>query len=300
MKYSVFHVEGGIGKNIVATNIVRNIKKLHPDRHLVVVTPYPEVFLHNPHVHRVYKIGMCPYFYEDYIKDKDTIVFKHEPYNSNEVITRKTNLAKAWCKSLALNYDANKPELHFNQIEQQNALLLAQNLSNNKPMVAVQINGGMGASPRHINFNWFRDLPPQYVQPIINKHKHEYTFVQIKSSNQLKLENCVQIDLTLREVLLLLSQCKTAITIDSVTQHVMAAFQKPALVCWVGNSPVVYGYSLHTNVMSNLKLNEENLESYLDPYPLQTQGHQCPQSYDANALFNPETLANEFEKIVKN
>jgi hypothetical protein len=298
MQYSVFHVEGGIGKNIVGTNIVRNIKKAYPERQLVVVSPYPEVFIHNPNIYRVYKTGNCPYFYEDFIKDKDTIVFKHEPYNSNEVITRKTNLAKAWCKSLDLEYDSNKPELNFNQIEQQNALLLAQNYSQGKPMVAVQINGGLGTVPRHINFNWFRDLPPQYVQPIINKHKDNYTFVQIRSNNQLQLENCVQIDLTLREVFLLLSQCKTAITIDSVTQHVMAAFQKPSLVCWVGNSPIVYGYSLHTNVMSNLKPNEGNLESYLDPYPLQTQGHQCPQSYDVNSLFNPGTLNQEFTKII--
>jgi len=298
MQYSVFHIEGGIGKNIVATNVARNIKRTHPDRELVVVAPYPEVFIHNPDVYRVYKTGMCPYFYEDYIKDKDTIVFKHEPYNSNEVITRKSNLAKAWCKSLDLEYDVNKPVLHFNQIEQQNALLLQQSYSNGKPMVAVQINGGMGSSPRHINFNWFRDLPPQYVQPIINKYKDIFTFIQIRANNQIQLENCTQVDLSLREIFLLLSQCKTALTIDSVTQHVMATFQKPSLVCWVGNSPIVYGYSMHTNVMSNLEFKYDNLESYLDPYPLQTQGHQCPHNYDAGALFNQETLDREFEKLL--
>jgi len=299
MQYSVFHIEGGIGKNIVATNVARNIKKSHPDRELVVVSPYPEVFVHNPDVYRVYKTGMCPYFYEDYIKDKDTIVFKHEPYNSNEVITRKSNLAKAWCKSLDLEYDINKPVLHFNQIEQQNALLLQQSYSNGKPMVAVQINGGMGGSPRHINFNWFRDLPPQYVQPIINKYKDIFTFIQIRANNQIQLENCTQVDLSLREIFLLLSQCKTALTIDSVTQHVMATFQKPSLVCWVGNSPIVYGYSMHTNVMSNLEFKHDNLESYLDPYPLQTQGHQCPHNYNAGALFNQETLDREFEKLIQ-
>ena len=299
MQYSVFHIEGGIGKNIVATNVARNIKKSHPDRELVVVSPYPEVFVHNPDVYRVSKTGMCPYFYEDYIQDKDTIVFKHEPYNSNEVITRKSNLAKAWCKSLDLEYDVNKPVLHFNQIEQQNALLLQQSYSNGKPMVAVQINGGIGSSPRHINFNWFRDLPPQYVQPIINKYKDIFTFIQIRANNQIQLENCTQVDLSLREIFLLLSQCKTALTIDSVTQHVMATFQKPSLVCWVGNSPIVYGYSMHTNVMSNLEFKYDNLESYLDPYPLQTQGHQCPHNYDAGALFNQETLDREFEKLIQ-
>ena len=298
MQYSVFHIEGGIGKNIVATNVARNIKKTYPDRELVVVSPYPEVFVHNPDVYRVYKTGMCPYFYEDYIKDKDTIVFKHEPYNSNEVITRKSNLAKAWCKSLNLEYDVNKPVLNFNQIEQQNALLLQQAYSNGKPMVAVQINGGMGNSPRHINFNWFRDLPPQFVQPIINKYKDIFTFVQIKASHQIELENCTQVDLSLREIFLLLSQCKTALTIDSVTQHVMSTFQKPSLVCWIGNSPIVYGYSMHTNIVSNLEFKYDNVESYLDPYPLQTQGHQCPQNYDATILFNQETLNKEFEKLL--
>jgi hypothetical protein len=241
---------------------------------------------------------MCPYFYEDYIKDKDTIVFKHEPYNSNEVITRKSNLAKAWCKSLGLEYDVNKPVLYFNQIEEQNARLLAQNYSNNKPLVAVQINGGTGNVPKHINFNWFRDLPPHYVIPIIDKHKDKFTFVQVKSGNQIQLDNCTQLDLTLRELFLLLSQCKTAIGIDSVTQHIMACFNKPSLVCWVGNSPIVYGYSMHTNVMSNLEFKYGNLESYLDPYPLQTQGHQCPHNYDAGALFNQETLDREFEKLI--
>lgn len=299
MKYSVFHVEGGIGKNIVATNIVRNIKKTYPDRELIVVSPYPEVFLHNPNIYRIFKMGNCPYFYEDYIKDKDVLVFKHEPYNSHDVITRKKNLARAWCKSLDLEYDFNKPEFYANQIEEQNAMLLKQTYSNDKPMIAVQINGGLGAVPRHVNFNWFRDLPPRYIQPIINKHKDKFNFVQIKANHQIQLENCTQIDLTLREMFLLLSQCHSALTIDSVTQHCMAAFQKPSVVCWVGNSPIVYGYPLHTNIASNFKFEKGNVESYLDPYPLQTQGHQCPLNYDVNNLFDGKIIEEEFEKIIK-
>lgn len=300
MKYSIFHVEGGIGKNIAATNIVRNIKKTHPDRELVVVSPYPEVFLHNPNIYRIFKTGNCPYFYEDYIKDKDALLFKHEPYNSNDVITRKKNLVKAWCKSLDLEYDFNRPELYFNQIEEQNALLLKQTYSNNKPMVAVQINGGMGVAPRHINFNWFRDLPPRYIQPIIEKYKDQFTFVQIRANYQIQLENCAQVDLTLREIFLLLSQCESAISIDSVTQHCMAAFQKPSVVCWVGNSPVVYGYPLHTNIASNFKFKRDNVESYLDPYPLQTQGYQCPLDYDVNTLFDENIIEQEFAKLIQN
>jgi hypothetical protein len=55
---------------------------------------------------------------------------------------------------------------------------------------------------------------------------------------------------------------------------------------------------MHTNVMSNLEFKHGNLESYLDPYPLQTQGHQCPPNYDAGNLFNQDTLDQEFEKLL--
>jgi ADP-heptose:LPS heptosyltransferase len=299
MLYSVFHVEGGIGKNIVASSVVRCIKNTYPDRQLIVVCSYPEVFIHNPNVYRVYKLGNCPYFYEDYIRDRDTLVFKHEPYNSHEVITDKNNLAKAWCKSLQIDFDENKPELYFNQVEQQNAQLLAQGYSNNKPLVAIQINGGFGTQPKHINFNWFRDIPPRYVIPIIKKYKDKFTFVQIRTGNQIQLDNCVQVDLSIRELFLLLSQCKTALTIDSMTQHVMAAFNKPSLVCWVGNSPIVFGHNLHTNIESNFKFELDNPESYLDPYPLQTQGHQCPSNYDVNTLFDQEKIEEEFSKLLK-
>lgn len=296
--YSVFHVEGGAGKNIVATNVVRNIKKTYPDRKLVVVSPYPEVFIHNPHVYRGYKTGLCSYFYEDYILNKDTIVFKHEPYNSNDVITRKCGLAEAWCKSLDLEFDENKPELYFNNIEKQNSQVLFNQVNQGKPVIAIQINGGIGDKKNQINFNWFRDLPPMYGQYIVNKYSDKFSFVQIKNPGQQALEGVAQVDLTLRELFLLLSQCKGAVGIDSVVQHAMAAFKKPSLVFWIGNTPTVYGYDLHTNLTATVP-HTENIESYLDPYPLITQGHQCPSEYKMVDLFKQEEIDSAFEKLFK-
>ena len=96
---------------------------------------------------------------------------------------------------------------------------------------------------------------------------------------------------------LLLSQVKGAVCIDSVLQHVMAAYNKPSLVCWIGNSPIVYGYALHSNIVSNLKTNYQNLESYLDPYPLQPKGHQCPTEYNVVTLFDYSKIKEEFVKM---
>jgi hypothetical protein len=296
--YSIFHIEGGVGKNIAATNVVRNIKKTYPDRKLVVVSPYPEIFVHNPYVYRVYKTGLCPYFYEDFIQDKDSLVFKHEPYNSNEVINRKCSLAQAWCKSLDLEFDENKPELYFNNIEKQNSQVIFNSVNNGKPVIALQINGGISDKKNQINFNWFRDLPPMYAQNLVNKYSEKFHFVQIKNPGQIALEGVQQVDLNIREILLLLSQCKGAVAIDSLVQHAMAAFNKPSLVFWIGNSPVVYGYEMHSNLTATVPCSD-NLESYLDPYPLNTQGHQCPSNYRMIDLFDAENISETFEKLFK-
>jgi len=52
-KYVVWHIEGGLGKNIAATALIEDVNKRYPDRKLIMVVSYPEIFLNNPHIHRV-------------------------------------------------------------------------------------------------------------------------------------------------------------------------------------------------------------------------------------------------------
>jgi len=39
-KFVIFHVEGGLGKNVASTAIIKNIKKKYPDRKMVVLPPF--------------------------------------------------------------------------------------------------------------------------------------------------------------------------------------------------------------------------------------------------------------------
>ena len=91
-KFAIFNPEGGLGKIIASTAIAKAINEKYPERKLVVVTPWPEVYLNNPIVHRVYRPGAMPYFYQDYIKGKDTIVFKGEPYFNTGHLYNKQHL----------------------------------------------------------------------------------------------------------------------------------------------------------------------------------------------------------------
>jgi uncharacterized phage-like protein YoqJ len=60
--YIIFNPEGGLGKIIASTAVVRNIKATYPDHKIIIVTPWPEVFLNNPNVERVYRSGNTPLF----------------------------------------------------------------------------------------------------------------------------------------------------------------------------------------------------------------------------------------------
>ena len=67
MATTVFHIEGGIGKNVAATAVITAYKKAKPKRKIIVVSAWPEVWINNPHIARFYRIGNTPYFYQDVI-----------------------------------------------------------------------------------------------------------------------------------------------------------------------------------------------------------------------------------------
>ena len=55
-KYFIWFIPGGLGKNVSATALVKSIKTTHPDRKLIVVCSWPQVFLNNPNIDRVYSM----------------------------------------------------------------------------------------------------------------------------------------------------------------------------------------------------------------------------------------------------
>ena len=81
-KYVIWHVQGGLGKNVAATALIKDLKNKYPERKLILVCSYPELFLNYNEIHKVYAIGNHPYFYETYIENKDIIIYKHGPHGS--------------------------------------------------------------------------------------------------------------------------------------------------------------------------------------------------------------------------
>ena len=86
--YAIFSISGGIGKNIMATAVIKSIKKKYNNHNLIVLTAWPDVFLNNPNIYRVFRFGNTPYFMEDYVKD-DTIILQIDPYHHDSFVHKK-------------------------------------------------------------------------------------------------------------------------------------------------------------------------------------------------------------------
>jgi hypothetical protein len=292
-KYLIWHIEGGLGKNVAATALCQSIKQYYPDRKLIMVVSHPEVFLNNPYIDRVYFIGSKSYFYDDYINGKDTLIFKQEPYNQTDHILKRKHLIHNWCDILGIEYKGQQPQVYVNMAQKMTTGLWKRN----KPCMVIQTNGGPLTQQKY-NYSWSRDIHYEIAQKIIDKYKDQYHIFQVTRPDSEKLNGVEVIDrqLSNMELFALLIESKKRVLIDSCMQHAAASFKVPATVLWIGTSPKVFGYNLHNNIIANPPDgNVQLIDSYMFDYNLDGILHECPY-IDHNSMFNLNDIYNSIDK----
>lgn len=293
-KYIVWHIEGGLGKNVAATALVLSIKEKYPDRKLIMCVSYPEVFLNNPFVDRVYSLNNLAYFYQDYIEGKDTLIFRQEGYHQNSHIHKKQHLIKSWCDLLELEYTKQTPQLFFNLVQQR----IINLWKTDKPTLLIHTNGGPLQDEKI--YSWTRDIPPYIGQQIIDKYKEKYRIIQVCRN---KLEVLLGVDeayydpMTNYELFTLVASTDKRVLIDSSLQHVAAALNLPSTVLWIGTSPKIFGYSQHTNIEANPpEYTPKLINSYLYDYSFSGEVAECPY-YDVKKIFDLDKIYNSIDKL---
>jgi hypothetical protein len=285
-KYLIWHIQGGLGKNIAGTALIKDLTEFYSDRKLVMVVSYPEVFLNNPFIHRVYQLGQAPYFYENYIENKDVLIFKHEPYNQTGHITKTKHLIENWCDLLGIKYNNQQPSIFVNYVQKMTTGLWERN----KPLMILQTTGG--PANQQYSYSWSRDMPIEIAEALVDKYKNEYHIIQVTRSDGYALDNVERVDQSLSnmELFALLIKSKKRILIDSCLQHAAAAFSLPSTVLWIGTSPIVFGYDLHKNITAKLTHRANQLiGSYLFDYQFENNPHECPY-IDVRDIFNIEDI----------
>jgi hypothetical protein len=243
----IFQIDGGIGKSVAATAVCKAIKTQYPSDELIVISGYPEVFLCNPHVNRVFNFNNLNYFYQDHIQGQQVKTFLHNPYLETDFIMENGHLIKIWCEMFGINYNGEQPELFLNSRE---LSFFANKYTSPKPIMVIQANGGAANQPN--KYSWTRDLPLAIAQQVVNVFAQQYNIVHIRREDQFPLQNTTPVQAEFRSIATLIALSAKRLFIDSFCQHTAAALNKPSVVCWVGNKPSQFGYDLHTNIVANL------------------------------------------------
>lgn len=298
MKYTIFHVQGGIGKHVAATAVARAIKNNYPDHKLIVVCVYTDIFNNLDFVHRVYQLGATSYFYQNYIQDKESLIFHHEPYYTTDHIHKKLPLIQNWCKLYGLNYNNEKPILKFNKLQYD--LSRKFWIKNSKPIMVIHTNGGLMATDAK-PYAWTRDMPEDIALELIDYYKKDYQIYQVTKVNSPKLNGATHIfatpeqSLSLMELFSILLHSKKRILIDSSLQHAAAALKLKSTVLWNGTSPKVFGYDLHENICTEIPYEFKLPNSYLFDFDFNGNEVEYPFVEDAK-LFDINKIIDSVNK----
>ncbi len=282
MEYIVFQISGGAGKNVMATAVIRAINIQYPEKKIVIYTGYPDIWVNNPRVHRVVAFGQSFHFYDDYIKDRSTILFAQEPYSTSDAIYKKKHLSEIWCDLCGVKWQGEAPELYFTVLERD---FVQKMIAKSRPILLMQPFGG--AQTGH-SYSWVRDIPPSLAQRIADTFKEKYRVIQVKREDQPSLGGVDYLTSNFRVLSLATIFSDKRIFIDSFMQHAAAALNLPSTVFWIGNSPVVFGYDVHQNITAEFETGSTR-NSLFDPYEI-SGGDFVQLLTSPHDLFNSEAV----------
>jgi len=290
--YIVFHVNGTPDKDLIGTSVVNSLKQEFPEKKIVVVTNFPEIWLHNPDVFRVYRLGATQYFYEDYIENKDTKVFASDPYLTDDFIYKKKHVAEIWCEMIGIKYNNSLPKFYLTQREEEVAKRLTKT---DKPIFLIQANE-MFSPFKNLPTSWVKDIPIDVVQKISNKMKSAgYEVLQIRNSNQPGIVGATTVTLNLRLQLALILNTEKRLFIDSYMQHAATALNKPSVVTWMTSHPKSKGWNLHKNIHANINTElKEVVDSYSPIFDI--NGVIAGQQINTSEAYPVDEIINELEK----
>lgn len=277
----ILNIQGGLGKNILATALTRGIKKRHPNSYLIVVCGYPDVFLNNPTVNKTLKHDQQIGIYEKYIKNQDVKFFIIDPYLTDDFQKNNGHLLNIWFNLCGLKYKGEQPEFFLSNAEKQ---FYHTAYKSEKPILVIQPNGG--AINQGMYYNWARDIPEAIVNKVIKDFKKDYEIIHVKRQDQISYNDTKQALDGFRSVAYLLSISEKCLLIDSFAQHLAKAMNKKAVVLWSATSPEMFGYNTHINIKANKHTKQPNPNHpHYQQFQLVEAIEHCPYK-DLSEIFN--------------
>jgi len=213
------------------------------------------------------------YFFDDFIND-DTIILRHEVYHSEDHILQRKHLIESWCGIYGIKPDGVKPKIYLNPREVEIARDKIK--PDQRPIMLLQTHGG-SPNAQYSKKSWFRDMPMEIAQKLVNYFSKSYRILHIRTPDQPALQGTELLNLPFRELYAVFPLSTKRLFIDSFAQHVATALDLQSTVVWIGNKPEVFGYEENINITPHVdKVRELNKFSYIDQFDISGQIQQFP------------------------
>jgi hypothetical protein len=184
----------------------------------VVVSGYPEVFLHNPDVYKNFPFN-TPYLWQDYYGQAGVEVYAQDPYlNQAWIKNHKRHFIDIWCAELRIPNVQKTPLLYFSGPE---ADELNSQIKVDKPLLVVQSTGGSNASAR----SWTRNPPAHEFEEYLAGFMDSHFILHLALKDTPTLQNVHQrVDnFDRRKAMCLMYYAQEVVGIDSYSLHARAA-----------------------------------------------------------------------------
>jgi hypothetical protein len=296
-KYCIFQVQGGLGKHIAATAVAQAIKNNYPDRELICVVAWPELWASLPFVYRVFPLGNTSYFYSEYIDGKDSLIFGNEPYFTTTHINKTLPLVESWCNLYQIKYSGEQPMVRINPEQKKAIRAFYEPKFEGKPFMLLHTNGGLFTNERP--FSWARDMPFDVADKVARHFKKSHFIMQLTRPSSPRIADVFvrNEQLSNTELIGLLELTDKRLLIDSSLQHGAAAYGLVSTVLWNATSSVIFGHKLHDNIQAKAKPQKSLPGSYLFDYQFDGNENEFPyEEEDLKDLYNVDEIIASLEK----
>lgn len=313
MKKCLINVEGGLGKHVMLTSILEELKEKGGYDEMYVISPYHDVFKSCPAVTDAFQPGLGT-LYQELVLDDDCDVLWREPYSNQKFIKKQCHLFEAWAEEFGFELTdkagSYTPRLDNLEKEYPQLRKIADEKMNewNHNFCLVQFTGGQSPlSP--MKDQQGNPVPYMNAQESIKRNYHkgeqivqllkekwpDATIVHYALPNEPSIEGAIKIEVPYLTYRLLAAGAKEIVCIDSSLQHLATGVNNNMTVIWGETRPEHFGYDCNRNVCAEHVLNSQ---PYFKPLGVSPSIVRMPEPEEI--VIRPEGIEPEGPEVMGN
>ena len=273
-KKCVVTVEGGLGKNVMFTAMLKELAKKYEK--IYVLSPYFDVFKACPYVTDAFPMGQVSTLYQQLCLSDDCDVLWKEPYTNQKFIKKQVHLFDAWAEELGITLSQKAmdmvPEIskytELPLVKTQTEELLKQ--LNGQKFILVQFCGGQSPLAPQLDKdgklipyndhneglkrNYYRG---QELVDLLKKTYPEHRILHFALPNEPSYEGADKVQ---APYLVFHELCKHAdkvVCTDSSLQHLATGVCNAVTLIWGETRPQHFGYSCNKNICAKNVMNSQ-------------------------------------------